>query len=107
MDGAALAARSRERFAADFLEIGEPGLATLLVGDDPASDIYIRRKHEAARAAGIRARDIRLPQDTPEAEVLARLSELNADDEVDGILVQLPLPDHIDEVGVIEAIDPA
>jgi methylenetetrahydrofolate dehydrogenase (NADP+) / methenyltetrahydrofolate cyclohydrolase len=107
MDGAALAARVRERVAADVAALGEPGLVTVLVGDDPASDIYIRRKHEAARAAGIAARDLRLPHDTPEEELLDLLAELNADDEVDGILVQLPLPGHIDEVRAIETIDPA
>jgi methylenetetrahydrofolate dehydrogenase (NADP+)/methenyltetrahydrofolate cyclohydrolase len=106
IDGKALAAKVREEVAADVAELGHVGLATVLVGDDPASDVYIRGKHRAAEAAGIDARDIRLPADTPETELLALLGELNADEGVDGILVQLPLPSHIDEANVIERIDP-
>jgi methylenetetrahydrofolate dehydrogenase (NADP+)/methenyltetrahydrofolate cyclohydrolase len=97
----------REEVAAEVEELGEVGLATVLVGDDPASHVYITGKHKAATAVGIHANDLRLPADTPEDELLQLLAELNADDAVDGILVQLPLPGHLDETKVIEAIDPA
>jgi methylenetetrahydrofolate dehydrogenase (NADP+)/methenyltetrahydrofolate cyclohydrolase len=106
MDGKALAARLREGTAAEAAELGSLGLATVLVGDDPASQIYIRLKHEAATAAGIRPVDHRLPEDTGEAELLALLDELNADDGIDGILVQLPLPAGVDEARVIRHVDP-
>ena len=106
MDGKALAAKVREEVAAEVAEIGAVGLATVLVGDDPASDVYIRAKHKAATAVGIQANDIRLPADTPEGELLDLLGSLNDDDAVDAILVQLPLPAHLDEARVIEAIDP-
>ncbi|HEX7526505.1 MAG TPA: bifunctional 5,10-methylenetetrahydrofolate dehydrogenase/5,10-methenyltetrahydrofolate cyclohydrolase [Gaiellaceae bacterium] len=107
IDGKALAAKVREEVAAEVAELGHVGLATVLVGDDPASDVYIRGKQKAAQAAGIDARDLRLPADTPESELLAVLAELNADDGVDGILVQLPLPSQLSEANAIEAIDPA
>lgn len=107
MDGAALAARIREEVAAEVAALGGLGLATVLVGDDAASHVYIRRKHEAARAAGIRAVDHRLPGDVSEQEVLELVAALNADDAIDGILVQLPLPGHIDEPRAIRAVDPA
>jgi len=105
MDGRALAERIRAEVKEEAAELGELGLATVLVGDDPASDIYIRRKHEAAQEVGIVSTDIRLPADTGEEELLERVAELNGDDEVDGILVQLPLPEHIDEARVIRAVD--
>jgi methylenetetrahydrofolate dehydrogenase (NADP+) / methenyltetrahydrofolate cyclohydrolase len=107
IDGKALAAKVREEVAAEVAELGHVGLATVLVGDDPASEVYISLKQKAAQAVGIDARDIRLPADTPEDDLLALLAELNADDEVDGLLVQLPLPSHIDEARAVEAIDPA
>jgi methylenetetrahydrofolate dehydrogenase (NADP+)/methenyltetrahydrofolate cyclohydrolase len=107
MDGKALAERIRAEVAEEVKELGEVGLTTVLVGDDPASEIYIRRKQEAAREAGILSRDYRLAEDTTEDELLALIAELNADDSVDGILVQLPLPPHIEEAGVIDAVDPA
>jgi methylenetetrahydrofolate dehydrogenase (NADP+)/methenyltetrahydrofolate cyclohydrolase len=107
IDGRALAAKVREEVALEVAELGHVGLATLLVGDDPASDVYIRGKHKAAQAAGIDARDLRLPADTSEAAVVELVAELNADDEVDGILVQLPLPSHLTESRIIEAVDPA
>ena len=72
--------------------LGHVGLVTVLVGDDPASEIYIRLKHQAALDAGIDATDLRLPADISEAELLARIAALNADDAVDAMLVQLPLP---------------
>jgi methylenetetrahydrofolate dehydrogenase (NADP+) / methenyltetrahydrofolate cyclohydrolase len=105
MDGRALAAKVRAEVAADVEELGGLGLATVLVGDDPASDIYIRGKHKAADQVGIRSNDVRLPAETSEDELLELLAELNADEETDGILVQLPLPDHIDEARAIRAVD--
>jgi methylenetetrahydrofolate dehydrogenase (NADP+) / methenyltetrahydrofolate cyclohydrolase len=106
MDGKALAERIRAEVAEEVRELGEVGLTTVLVGDDPASEIYIRRKQEAAREAGILSRDYRLAEDTTEEELLALVAELNADDGVDGILVQLPLPEQINEERVIDAVDP-
>ncbi|MDX1648083.1 MAG: bifunctional methylenetetrahydrofolate dehydrogenase/methenyltetrahydrofolate cyclohydrolase FolD [Longimicrobiales bacterium] len=84
-----------------------PGLATVLVGDDPASQMYVGMKNKAAAAMGIHSRQITLPADTPQDELLGVVEGLNADPEIHGILVQLPLPDHIDDGAVIEAIDPA
>jgi methylenetetrahydrofolate dehydrogenase (NADP+)/methenyltetrahydrofolate cyclohydrolase len=106
LDGAALAARIRKEVAAEVAGLGRLGLATVLVGDDPASHIYIGRKHEAAREAGIEPHDHQLPADTTEEALLALVAELNADDAVDGILVQLPLPDHVDEGRVLRAVSP-
>jgi methylenetetrahydrofolate dehydrogenase (NADP+)/methenyltetrahydrofolate cyclohydrolase len=108
IDGKALAAKVRAQVAADVKAFGEPVcLATILVGDDPASHVYVGNKHEASHEAGIDSRDHRFPSDTPESEILDLLAELNADDEVDGILVQLPLPEHIDEAKVTRVVDPA
>ena len=107
MDGKALAARVQAEVAADVQQLGELGLATLLVGDDPASHLYVSGKHKAAEEVGIRSIDHRLPADTPEDELLALIAELNEDGEIDGILVQLPLPEHLDEALVIRAVDPA
>ncbi len=106
MDGKALAARIREDVKAEVAELGGVGLATVLVGDDAASDVYIRAKHKASQEVGIEARDIRLPESVTEAEVLETVALLNADDGVDGLLVQLPLPGGIDEARVIRAVDP-
>jgi methylenetetrahydrofolate dehydrogenase (NADP+)/methenyltetrahydrofolate cyclohydrolase len=106
IDGKALAAKVREEVAAEVAELGGVGLATVLVGDDPASHVYINLKQKAAGAAGMRARDLKLPASTTQEELLATIAELNADDEVDGLLVQLPLPDQLDEDAVIEAIAP-
>jgi len=106
MDGKALAERTRGEIAEEVRELGEIGLATVLVGDDPASDIYIRLKHKAAAEVGINAKDIRLASQTIEEELLAQVAELNADESIDGLLVQLPLPSQIDEARVIRAIDP-
>jgi methylenetetrahydrofolate dehydrogenase (NADP+)/methenyltetrahydrofolate cyclohydrolase len=107
MDGKALAERIRGEVKEGIARLGGLGLATILVGDDPASAIYIRLKHQAAQDAGINSNDIRLPQETTEEEVLEQIAALNADDSIDGILVQLPLPDHLDEARVISAVDPA
>jgi len=83
-----------------------PGLCAVLVGSDPASQIYVRNKGKAATAAGIASFQETLPDTTSESELLAVIAKLNADDRVDGILVQLPLPKHIDPQRVIDAIDP-
>jgi methylenetetrahydrofolate dehydrogenase (NADP+) / methenyltetrahydrofolate cyclohydrolase len=107
IDGKALGAKVREEVAVSVAELGHVGLATILVGDDPASHIYIDLKQKAAQDAGMEARDLKLPADTSEEELLATIAEVNADDSVDGLLVQLPLPDHVDENRVIEAISPA
>jgi methylenetetrahydrofolate dehydrogenase (NADP+)/methenyltetrahydrofolate cyclohydrolase len=107
MDGKALAARIRAEVASEVAELERPvGIATVLVGDDPASDVYIRMKHKATLEVGMESRDLRLPGGTTEEELLALVAELNADDSVDGILVQLPLPAHVDEGRVIRAVDP-
>jgi len=84
-----------------------PGLAVVLVGDNPASAVYVRNKVKQTEAAGMRSIEHRLSSDTAEADLLALIARLNADDTVDGILVQLPLPAQIDAGRVIEAIDPA
>jgi methylenetetrahydrofolate dehydrogenase (NADP+) / methenyltetrahydrofolate cyclohydrolase len=105
MDGRALAAKVRAAVKEEVAALGELGLATVLVGDDPASHLYITRKHEAAQEVGIRTIDHRLPAETSEEEVLELLRDLNADDEVDGILPQLPMP-GIDEARIIRAVDP-
>jgi methylenetetrahydrofolate dehydrogenase (NADP+)/methenyltetrahydrofolate cyclohydrolase len=107
MKGKPLAERIRARVAGEVVEIGHIGLVTVLVGDDPASDVYIRLKHKAATEAGFDATDLRLPAETPEDELLGRLAELNASPEVDAILVQLPLPEHIDEDKAIRSVAPA
>jgi methylenetetrahydrofolate dehydrogenase (NADP+) / methenyltetrahydrofolate cyclohydrolase len=106
MDGAAVAARLREEIKQEVAELDHVGLATILVGDDPASDIYIRYKHKAADEVGIEALDRRLPAVTPEDELVELVEELNDDDSVDGILVQTPLPEQIDEARIMRAIDP-
>ena len=108
IDGTSVAATLRAAVARRVAAAGfSPGLAVVLVGDDPASAIYVRTKDRAAREAGIEARTIRLPADATQAALLATIQELNDDDAVDGILVQLPLPSGIDTQAVIEAIDPA
>jgi methylenetetrahydrofolate dehydrogenase (NADP+)/methenyltetrahydrofolate cyclohydrolase len=106
MDGTALAARLRGELKGDIAELGRVGLATVLVGDDPASEIYIRLKHKAAEEVGIEPIDHRLPSSTAEDELVELVEELNENDEVDGILVQTPLPEQIDEARVMRAIDP-
>jgi len=107
MDGKALAEKLRAGIADEMKAFGESVcLATVLVGDDPASHIYVSRKHDACAEAGIESRDHRFGESTSEGEVLELLEELNADDVVDGILVQLPLPAHMDESKVTLAVDP-
>src|SRR5215831_1926912 len=97
MKGAPLAERIREQVREDVAGLGPVGLATVLVGDDPASHVYVTKKHEAAVAAGIRSVDRRLSADTTQDGLLALLNELNRDEGVDGILVQLPMPPQIDD----------
>ncbi len=108
MDGKGLAQKLRAQIADEVRAIGGPVcLATVLVGDDAASHIYVSKKHDACAEAGIESRDHRLPAATPESEVLELLDDLNADDGVDGILVQLPLPEHMDESRVTLAVEAA
>jgi methylenetetrahydrofolate dehydrogenase (NADP+)/methenyltetrahydrofolate cyclohydrolase len=106
MEGRPLAERIRAKVAAEVEELGEVGLATVQVGEDEASTIYLRLKHKAAAEVEIGSLDHKLPHTMSEDEVLAIVAELNADDAIDGILVQLPLPDHVDEARVIAAVDP-
>ncbi|MFN4114111.1 MAG: bifunctional methylenetetrahydrofolate dehydrogenase/methenyltetrahydrofolate cyclohydrolase FolD [Sphingomonadaceae bacterium] len=111
IDGKAFAATLRAKVgerAAQFAETaGRPaGLAVVLVGEDPASQVYVRSKHKATVEAGMASFEHRLPADTDQAALLALVAQLNADPAVDGILVQLPLPAGIDEQAVIAAIDP-
>jgi len=106
MDGKALAARVKEEVKRDVAELGSLGLATILVGEDPASEVYVRLKHTDALEVGIRSIDKRLPAETTQEEVLALIEELNADDEVDGFLVQTPLPGQLDEPALLAAVRP-
>lgn len=84
-----------------------PGLAVVLVGDDPASQVYVRKKGEMCEELGMRSTTIVMPKGTTQEELLRKVAELNADPSIHGYLVQLPLPDHIDEEAVIDAIDPS
>jgi len=111
LDGKALAAELREDVAARVAALRSagrraPGLAVVLLGEDPASQVYVGSKVRQTEAAGMRSIEHRLPAETPEAALLELVARLNADPAVDGILVQLPLPKHIDSARVIEAIDP-
>jgi methylenetetrahydrofolate dehydrogenase (NADP+)/methenyltetrahydrofolate cyclohydrolase len=111
IDGKAIAAALRAEVAAEVEALKRargvtPGLAAVLVGDDPASQVYVRTKAKATREAGMRSVEHRLAADTSEAALLALIGTLNGRSDVQGILVQLPLPRHIDSVKVIEAIDP-
>lgn len=108
IDGKTIAAALRAEVASRVPGLGyRPNLTVVLVGDDPASAVYVRTKDKAAREAGIEAKTIRLPATTSQAELLDLVAGLNADPAVDGILVQMPLPPAIDPAAVIEAIDPA
>jgi methylenetetrahydrofolate dehydrogenase (NADP+) / methenyltetrahydrofolate cyclohydrolase len=106
MDGRALAKRIRAEVAGEAAELAELRLATVLVGDDPASEVYIGHKHRAAGDVGVRTLDRRLPADTSQADVIALVEELNRDDSVDGVLVQTPMPAGVDEATVARAIAP-
>jgi methylenetetrahydrofolate dehydrogenase (NADP+) / methenyltetrahydrofolate cyclohydrolase len=108
IDGKELALKVRAQVAEDVRAFGGPVcLATILVGDDAASHTYVGSKHKASHEAGIESRDHRFPSDTEESQILELIAELNADDGVDGILVQLPLPDQMDEPTVLRSVDPA
>ncbi|MEQ1931085.1 MAG: bifunctional methylenetetrahydrofolate dehydrogenase/methenyltetrahydrofolate cyclohydrolase FolD [Parvularculaceae bacterium] len=111
IDGRKIAGALRERVAAAAARLKAkgvtPGLAVVLVGDDPASDVYVRHKAQASEAAGLRSIEHRLPTATSESDVIALVRRLNADDAVDGVLVQMPLPPHICAARVIHEIDPA
>jgi methylenetetrahydrofolate dehydrogenase (NADP+) / methenyltetrahydrofolate cyclohydrolase len=113
IDGKAVAAEVKERVAAGVKEFvaerdGDvPGLATVLVGDDPASQIYVASKRKQTEEVGMRSIHEQLGAETPQDELLELIASLNADETVDGILVQLPLPEQIDQDAVIAAIDPA
>jgi len=113
IDGKAVAPEVRERVASEVRDFAAahdgrvPGLATVLVGEDPASHVYVANKRKQSEEVGMRSIHHELDASTPEGELLALIGELNADDEVDGVLVQLPLPDQIDQDAVIAAIDPA
>jgi len=106
MRGTELAARIRAEVAEEVKELGSVGLATVQVGEDEASSIYLGRKHAAAKEAGIRSVDRKLPGDIAEDDLLRVVGELNDDDSIDGVLVQLPLPDHLDEARIITAVEP-
>ncbi len=112
IDGKAVSAEVRARVRGEVSEFvaqggGAPGLATVLVGDDPASGIYVRNKHAACEEAGMRSLHQGLAASTSEAELVDLIARLNEDEAVDGILVQLPVPDQIDPDAVICALDPA
>ncbi len=109
VDGRRLARelRSEARAAAEKLEGGPPCLAAVIVGEDPGSQIYVRSKRRAFEQAGMESRLIQLPEDTSESELLGRVHELNRDPAVTGILVQLPLPEHIDATRVAATVSPA
>lgn len=112
IDGRAIAATHRKRIAAEVTCMREaglrpPGLAVVLVGHNPASEVYVRNKRKACAQAGIDSHSYDLPANTPQTDLLALIERLNRDRAIDGILVQLPLPPHIDPATVIEAIDPS
>jgi methylenetetrahydrofolate dehydrogenase (NADP+)/methenyltetrahydrofolate cyclohydrolase len=111
IDGKAISAEVRERVRIEVAEYARqsgrtPALATVIVGDDPASEIYIRNKHRASEEAGMRSVHHDLAAETTQEELLDLVARLGADDDVDGILVQLPVPDHIDSDAVVATIDP-
>ena len=111
LDGKALAQEVRARIADDVASLKaehdvRPGLAAVLVGEDPASKVYVGMKHRACEAAGMYSRQIELPDDTAQEDLEALVRELNEDEAIDGILVQLPLPDHLDPRPVQELIAP-
>jgi methylenetetrahydrofolate dehydrogenase (NADP+) / methenyltetrahydrofolate cyclohydrolase len=112
IDGKASAARLREKIAAEAARLKAahglvPGLATVLVGHDPASEVYVRNKGKTAEALGFKSVHIALPADTRQEALLEKVRALNADKSVHGILVQLPLPKGLDEVSVLDTLDPA
>ena len=108
VDGKKLALEIRAEVAEQVTKLGgvPPCLATVLVGEDPASQVYVRHKHRACRKAGLNSIQVELPASTPQADLLEHIERLNADPKVNGILVQLPLPDQIDAARIAFAIDP-
>lgn len=111
IDGKAIASEIREQVKQSVLKRAEngqaaPGLAVVLVGESPASQVYVRKKREACAEAGVLSKAFDLPDNTSESDLLNLIEQLNNDNEVDGILIQLPLPDHIDTTTVLEAIHP-
>src|SRR6187402_1051880 len=112
IDGKVIAAELRGRVADEVARIKRehnlvPGLAVVLVGNDPASEVYVRSKHTQTQAAGMASFEHKLPADVAQADLLALIARLNADPAVHGILVQLPLPKGLDTDAVVNAIDPA
>jgi len=112
IDGKASAAKLREKITAFTADLKsrhgiQPGLATVLVGSDPASEVYVRNKRKTAEAIGFKSVHVELPADVSQAELLARVKALSDDSTVHGILVQLPLPKHLDENAVLDVLDPA
>ena len=111
LDGTAIAKAIRQEVSAEVSRLRskgrKPGLAAVLVGEDPASAVYVRSKGKACEEAGMHSVTIRLPADTPEVELLDTVDRLNADPEINGILVQLPLPKHINSEKVLRRIDPS
>jgi methylenetetrahydrofolate dehydrogenase (NADP+) / methenyltetrahydrofolate cyclohydrolase len=110
IDGKAVAAAQRERIAREVEALGEhgvvPGLAAVLVGDDPASTVYVDGKERDCRAVGMRSFGARLPVDISQAELEAEIDRLNVDDQVSGVIVQMPLPSGLDAIAAQERIDP-
>lgn len=111
IDGKQVAARCREELKQQVAALRArgiiPGLAVILVGEDPASQVYVRNKHRACEELGIHSEQYTLPADTNRQTLLDLITELNGREEIDGILVQLPLPGHLDEKEILSAIDPA
>ncbi len=111
LDGAAIAKEIREEIAREVAELAcrgiQPGLAVVIVGDDPASQIYVKSKGLACHEVGMLSETVRLPADTTEAELLAVVDRLNADPKIHGFITQLPLPRHIDSQKVLQRISPA
>src|SRR5258708_18573176 len=112
IDGKASAAKLREKIAAYAQELKakhglQPGLATVLVGEDPASEVYVRNKRKTAEVIGFKSVHVELPETVSQDDLLARVKALSADPSVHGILVQLPLPKHLNENEVLDALDPA
>ena len=109
LDGKLTSQKVRERIKAEVEALPEgarrPGLAVVIVGDDPASHVYVRNKKKGCEEVGFLSREYALPESTTEEELISLVEKLNADEEIDGILVQLPLPRHLDEKRVIEKID--
>ena len=111
IDGKELAEEMRAELAPQVEELTragvKPGLVVVLVGEDPASRVYVRMKHRACEKIGIFSDVVRMPDDTSQEQLLAEIERLNNDSNIHGILVQLPLPDHMDSTVVLESIDPA